>query len=67
MQLKNSLTRYGAVAQLFHWVIVVLIITQFVLAKRADGLSPVAKIGVLAASEDIDLAERLLARRHGES
>ena len=43
MQLKNTLTRYGAVAQLFHWVIVVLIITQFVLAKRAEGLSPVAQ------------------------
>lgn len=55
MQLKNTLTRYGAVAQLFHWVIVVLIITQFVLAKRAEGLSPVAKIGVLATHKSVGI------------
>jgi cytochrome b561 len=55
MQLKNTLTRYGAVAQLFHWIIVALIITQFVLAKRADGLSPVAKIGVLATHKSVGI------------
>jgi cytochrome b561 len=38
MQLKNDPSRYGIVAQLFHWVIVALIITQFVLANKADGL-----------------------------
>lgn len=38
MQLKNSATKYGALAQLFHWAIVVLVITQFVLAQRADDL-----------------------------
>ena len=61
MQLKNTLTRYGAVAQLFHWVIVVLIITQFVLAKRADGLSPVAKIGVLATHKSVGITILALA------
>ena len=61
MQLKNTLTRYGAVAQLFHWVIVVLIITQFVLAKRADGLSPVAKIGVLATHKSVGITILVLA------
>ncbi|NJO13514.1 MAG: cytochrome b, partial [Gammaproteobacteria bacterium] len=55
MQLKNTLTRYGAVAQLFHWIIVALIITQFVLAKRAEGLSPVAKIGVLATHKSVGI------------
>jgi cytochrome b561 len=50
MQLKNTLTRYGAVAQLFHWVIVVLIITQFVLGLRADGLPQfsIARLQLLA-------------------
>lgn len=38
MQLRNSETKYGAIAQLFHWVIVVLVVTQFVLAQRADSL-----------------------------
>jgi cytochrome b561 len=31
-------TRYGAVAQAFHWVIVALIVTQFVLANLAEDL-----------------------------
>ena len=61
MQLKNTLTRYGAVAQLFHWAIVVLIITQFVLAKRAEGLSPVAKIGVLATHKSVGITILALA------
>ena len=48
MQLKNSKQKFGAIAQLFHWTIVVLIIVQFILANRADDL-PLgsAKIAVL--------------------
>ena len=61
MQLKNTLTRYGVVAQLFHWVIVALIITQFVLAKWADGLSPVKKIGILATHKSVGITILLLA------
>ena len=49
MQLKNDESRYGVVAQLFHWTIVVLIIVQFILANRADDLPRgAAKIAVLA-------------------
>lgn len=55
MHLKNTLTRYGAVAQLFHWAIVALVITQFVLANRAEGLSPVAKIGILATHKSVGI------------
>lgn len=49
MQIRNSETRYGAIAQLLHWSIVALIITQLVLASKAEGLplGP-AKIAVLA-------------------
>jgi cytochrome b561 len=36
MQIKNSNERYGAAAQLLHWSIVILIITQVVLAKQAE-------------------------------
>ena len=61
MQLKNTLTRYGALAQLFHWVIVVLVITQFVLALRAEGLSPIKKIGVLATHKSIGITILMLA------
>jgi cytochrome b561 len=38
MQIKNNESRYGLVAQLFHWTIVVLVITQYVLANQAEGL-----------------------------
>ena len=36
MRLKNTPTRYGAVGQTLHWVIVALIITQYVLASLAE-------------------------------
>src|SRR5688500_16783158 len=39
MQFKNDALRYGLVAQLFHWAIVGLIITQFFLANKTEGLS----------------------------
>jgi cytochrome b561 len=34
----NADTRYGAVAQSFHWIIATLIVTQFVLANQAEDL-----------------------------
>ena len=55
MHLKNTLTRYGAVAQLFHWAIVALVITQFVLAQWVEGLSPIRKIGPLATHKSIGI------------
>lgn len=56
MQLKNDKTRYGAVAQLFHWGIVALIVTQFILANKADGL-PIgpAKVATLATHKSIGM------------
>jgi cytochrome b561 len=56
MQFKNDATRYGAIAQLFHWAIVALIITQFVLANKADDLplGP-AKIATLATHKSIGM------------
>ena len=49
MQLRNDESRYGAVAQFFHWAVVVLIIVQFLLANQAENLPlGAAKIAVLA-------------------
>jgi len=49
MQIRNTELRYGAIAQLLHWLVVALIITQFLLALKAESLSPgPAKIAVLA-------------------
>lgn len=36
MNLRNTTLRYGAISQLFHWTIVVLIIVQFVLALLSE-------------------------------
>ena len=62
MQLKNDESRYGVVAQLFHWTIVVLIIVQFILANRADDL-PLgsAKIAVLAQHKSFGITILSLA------
>jgi len=38
MPIRNTTARWGAIAQLFHWVIVVLIITQFVLINIEGNL-----------------------------
>ncbi len=38
MQLKNTAERYGAIAKLFHWTIVALIIAQYILIERAHDL-----------------------------
>lgn len=56
MQIKNDTKRYGAVAQLFHWAIVALIIIQFFLANKAAGLplGP-AKIATLATHKSFGM------------
>jgi len=38
MQWRNSLDSYGAVAKLLHWVIVLLVIVQYLLAEAAEEL-----------------------------
>jgi len=47
MQLKNTLTRYGVVAQLFHWVIVALILRISDHARR-----PVPDLRLPSPDED---------------
>jgi cytochrome b561 len=62
MQLRNSEERYGVLAQLFHWTVVGLIITQFVLARKADALPlGLAKIGVLAQHKSFGMTIFALA------
>lgn len=56
MQLKNDSSRYGAVAQLFHWIIVALVITQFVLASKAHDLPlGAAKLVTLAQHKSVGI------------
>jgi cytochrome b561 len=62
MQLKNDASRYGTVARAFHWIIVALIITQFILANRADGLPlGAAKIATLAQHKSVGITILALA------
>jgi cytochrome b561 len=62
LQWRNTSERYGGVTQLFHWVVVGLIITQFVLANRADDLPlGVKKIAVLAQHKSVGMTILMLA------
>lgn len=62
MQLKNSSLRWGSLARLFHWVIVALIITQFVLASMAEDLPlGMAKLATLARHKSVGITILTLA------
>ena len=53
---RNSALRWGAIAQLFHWTIVALIITQFVLANMAENLPlGMAKLATLARHKSVGI------------
>src|SRR5882672_1735942 len=62
MQLRNSTTRFGAIAQLLHWAIVALIIVQFYLAFKGDDLPRgMAKLAVLAQHKSFGITVLALA------
>jgi cytochrome b561 len=62
MPIRNTTARWGFLAQLFHWVIVGLIITQFVLANIAHDL-PIGmeKLAVLARHKSVGVTILTLA------
>jgi len=54
--------RYSGLAQLFHWVIAALIVTQFVLARMAQDLPLGArKLGLLARHKSVGMTILMLA------
>src|ERR1700748_3448633 len=62
--MPNSTTpaRYGALAQLFHWIIAALIVTQFVLARMAQDLPlGVRKLALLARHKSFGMTILILA------
>src|SRR5262245_16468290 len=62
MPFRNTIDRYGALAQLFHWVIVALIITQFALGLTADDMpNGLAKFALLARHKAIGATILILA------
>jgi cytochrome b561 len=62
MPSRESPTRYGAVAQTFHWLIAALIVTQFTLAYLADDLPLGAhKLALLARHKSFGMTVLMLA------
>jgi cytochrome b561 len=62
MPIQSSPTRYGAVAQAFHWLIAALIVTQFTLAYLADDLPIGAhKLALLARHKSFGMTILMLA------
>jgi cytochrome b561 len=62
IRLRNSLTEYGLVAQLFHWLIVALILVQFVLGYVAADLPlGLRKVALLAQHKSVGITILALA------
>jgi cytochrome b561 len=62
MPLTNTATRYGLVPQFLHWLVVILLIVQFLLAYAAEDLPlGVDKLAVLARHKSFGLTIFALA------
>ena len=61
MTLRNTTHRWGAVAQLLHWLIVALLIVQVTLALWADELHGMQKLAMLARHKSVGLTIMALA------
>lgn len=62
MPARNTIDRYGSVAQTLHWVVVVLLIVQFVLATIADDLpNGFEKLVTLARHKSVGMTILALA------
>lgn len=61
MTLLNTTRRWGAVAQLLHWLIVALIIVQVTLATLADDAPPLRRLALLARHKSFGLTILALA------
>lgn len=62
VQWRNSAERYGGITQLFHWIIVALIITQFVLINQAEDLPRgIQQIAIIARHKSVGMTVLMLA------
>lgn len=56
MQLRNTNSAWGAVSQTLHWLIVALIVLQYLLAETAEGLPlGMAKLATLARHKSVGM------------
>ena len=62
MNFRNTNRAWGVVSKTFHWLIVLMIITQWVIAERADDLpNGLAKLQTLALHKSIGMTVFMLA------
>lgn len=62
MAWRNTSERWGALARLFHWVIVLMLIGQFIMAELAEDLPlGMEKIALLARHKSVGITILLLA------
>jgi cytochrome b561 len=61
MSLRNTTARWGVVAQSFHWAIVALIITQFILINLADTSEVGKRIAMIANHKSVGITILMLA------
>lgn len=62
MHWKNSEDRYGVIAQVFHWLIVMLIIVQYQMGKIAEDLAPgLDKLIMMSRHKSLGITILLLA------
>ena len=47
MPIRNTITRWGSVAQLLHWAIVILILVQFTLGYQAHWATGLKKLSTV--------------------
>ena len=61
MPFRNTTHAWGSLSKAFHWLIVLLIINQWVIAERADELKGLAKLEALAWHKSFGMTVLMLA------
>jgi cytochrome b561 len=61
MTFRNTTRSWGALSKALHWLIVLLIINQWVIAEYADGLAGLAKLKALGLHKSFGMTILMLA------
>lgn len=61
MTFRNTNRTWGSLTKALHWIIVLLIINQWVIAERAEELKGLAKVPVLALHKSFGMTILMLA------
>jgi len=61
MTFRNTTRSWGTLSKALHWIIVLLIINQWVLAEQADGLTGLAKLKMLGYHKSFGMTILVLA------